>query len=169
MPARDSVGEVLADDAGVLSEAIGGVPIQPSATLLERERGVPVEQCRGWRNSGPKQAINQAVVEVEPGGVGPAFTSGLDARPREREAVGVDAQLFHECDVLRIAVIVVGRYVAVAGVQDAARLVAERIPAGGATAILVRRALDLVRGGGHAKKKTVWQSPRMGKVRMVKI
>jgi hypothetical protein len=53
----------------------------------------------------------------------------------------------------------VGRHVAVAAIEDATRFVAEDVPAGGAAAILVRRALNLVRGSGDAPDKIRGETP----------
>lgn len=82
-PARDTVGEVLADEAGVVREPVGRVPIQPSPALLEWERGIPVEERRARRDPGLEQAVDEAVIEVEASGVGRTLAGGLDARPRE--------------------------------------------------------------------------------------
>ena len=43
-PVLDPVGEPLADDGGVLGEAVDGVAVEPAAVVLERLRQVPVEE-----------------------------------------------------------------------------------------------------------------------------
>src|SRR5690606_5779352 len=72
------------------------------------------------------------------------------ARPGDGEAVGLQAGVAHEGDVLGPAVVVVAGDVAGAAALDRAGARAERVPDGEAFAVLAGGALDLVGGGGGA-------------------
>lgn len=154
-PHVHAVGEPFGGQVGEFGEPVGGVTFQPAAGVLERLREVPVVEGRGRGDARGEQAVHQAVVEVEPLGVDRAAPRRLDARPRDREPVGVDAEVPHERDVLGPPVVVVAGDVAGVAVADAARRVRERVPDGRSSPVLGRRALDLVRGGGDAPAEAV--------------
>ena len=103
-----------------------------------------VEGDEGF-DPGLEQPVGQPVIEIEPGRVDRTPPRGQDARPGNREAVGVEPQLTHQPDVLSPAVVVVAGHVAGVAVLDLARRVAEAVPDALALAVFVRRALDLVR------------------------
>ena len=99
-PRRHPVAEGLVDRARVLREAIRGVAVGPTAGVLQGLRQVPVVQ----RHPGPdvvrQQFVDEARVEVESGRVDRA-TVRTDARPRHREAVGVESEIGHQARRLR--------------------------------------------------------------------
>ena len=78
---------------------------------------------------------------------------GEDAGPGEGEAEGLDAEVAHERDVLRIAVVEVVGDVAGIAVGGLAGGVREGVPDGGAAAVFVDGAFDLIGGGGGAPEE----------------
>ena len=55
------------------------------------------------------QFVNQPLVEIQAGAVQFALTGGEDPRPRNREAVHILPQIFHEDDVLAVQMVMVAR------------------------------------------------------------
>ena len=165
-PVLDPVPEPERHQGGVLGEAVGGLPVQPAAAVLERLRQVPVEQ-RGHRlHPGGEQLVDEPVVERQPLGVRPAAALGLDPRPGDGEPVAADAEVPHQRDVLAVAVVVVAGLLAAAAVGDAAGLRAEGVPHAGAAAILVDGTLDLVRRGAGAEAEAVGESGQVARGRL---
>lgn len=148
-PVPDAVAQARGDDARVVREPVRAIAGGPAAALVQRLRQVPVEQGRERRDAGREQAVDQPVVEVEPGSVHAAGALGQHAAPGDAEAVGAQAQFAHQRDILAPAPVVVAGDVAGVAACDAARLVREHVPVAGTGAVGQRRALDLVgrRGG----------------------
>src|SRR5690606_32712382 len=82
-----------------------------------------------------------------------AAPSRQHPRPRDAEAISIDAEPSHELDVTRVAVIVVTRNVAGARILDPARRVSEHVPDARTPTVFGRRALDLVGGCRHPQLK----------------
>ena len=123
-PVLDPVREPLADQLGVLGEAVDGVAVEPAALVLERLRQVPVVQ-RGHRlDASLEQPVDQSLVEVQPLRVRRPRPLRLHPRPRDREAVAAQPEPRHQVEVLVQAVVVVAGDVARGAVHD-------RAPAGG--------------------------------------
>ena len=106
-PDGDAVAEPLADDARVVGERLGRVPVRPAALVFEGLRQVPVVQRRDGPDAAVDESVDEALVEREPRLVGGAAPGRLDARPRDREAVGLEAEVGHEVEVGLPAVVVV--------------------------------------------------------------
>ncbi|GAA2165038.1 hypothetical protein GCM10010403_48700 [Glycomyces rutgersensis] len=154
-PGVDAVGEAGADDRGVVAEALGGLALGPAAAVLKGLREVPVVERRHRLDAGLDELVDEPVVEVEALGVGRSGAVGLDARPGDGEAVGVDAEGLHEGDVLVDPVVVVaghGAGLAAPGLAGGRR---EGVPNGLAPAVLGRRALDLVGGRGGSPQEAL--------------
>src|SRR3954447_5952805 len=145
-PVRDAIAEPRGDDVGVLDERLCCRAVRPAARVLERLRGVPVEERRERGNPRGEQVVDEPVVEVETGLVHPAAAFRENARPGDREAERVEPELAHELDVLRIAVVEVTRDRPGVSAPNLAGRRAEAIPDALAAAVLVDSALDLVRG-----------------------
>src|SRR5690606_18363736 len=79
----------------------------------------------------------------ERGDVGRAGATGLNARPRNREAVPVHSQSGDELDVIGGASVAVARGLGCARVDDGAWLIDEVVPDGAATPVGSARTLDL--------------------------
>src|SRR5438105_2810293 len=111
------------------------------------------------------QLVDEAVVEVEARLIHASASAREDARPRDREPERVEPELAHERDVVAIAVVEVAREVPGVAVSHLPRRRAEAIPNALTAAFIVRRALDLVRGGGGAPQKVVREGARVGRHR----
>src|SRR5262245_3382009 len=152
----DPVAELLGDVPGVVAERFRRLLRAPPAVLvLERLRQVPVVERRVRLDAGRQQLVDEAAVEVDALRVRRAGAVREDARPGDREAIGVRADIAHERHVVRIAMVGVVRDVAVVAVLDQARRVGVPVPDRFAFAVLVPRPLDLVRGGGHTPGEPV--------------
>ena len=127
----------------------------PAAAILERLRQVPVVERDERLDAVREQLVDEAVVEVEAGGVHAAAALGEDPRPRDREAVGVETERAHQADVVAIAVVGVARDAAVVAVEDLPGRRREAVPDALAAAVLGHRALDLVGGGRGAPDEPV--------------
>ena len=149
-PVLHPVAERRADHAGVLGQRVGGVPGRPAAAVLQHLRQVPVVDGDERPDTGLQQRVDQPVVEGQPGRVDRAGAVREHPRPGDGEPVRPDAELAHQRDVLGPAVVVVAGDVAGVAVVDGAGHPAERVPDRRGSPVLGRRALDLVRGGGHA-------------------
>ena len=149
-PVADAVAEALGDGLDVFGECIDRVAHGPAARVLEHLRGVPVEERDVRGDPVAEQLVDQPVVEVETCCVDAAPALGQDARPRDREAERVEAELAHQRDVVAVAVVEVARDRPVVAVPDLARRGAEPVPHAFAATVFVRRSFDLVRGGCSA-------------------
>ena len=150
------------DGLGVLDERLGGRARRPAARVLERLRRVPVEERRERLDPVREQLVDEPVVEVEARLVHPAAPLGKHARPRDREAERVEPELAHQRDVLAVAVVEVARDLAGVAVPHLAGRRAEAVPDALAAAVLVGRALDLVRGRGGAPDEVVGKMSSVG-------
>ena len=157
-PHLDPVAERVVHVERVLGEPLRGVADGPAALLLQRLRQVPVVQRQPREDVGIQQLVDEPTVEVDALRVERAAV-GAHARPRGGEPVGLQSHALHQRDVTLVPVVVVARHIAVVGVDDGARHAAERIPDRVATAVLVCRALDLVRSGGCAEQEVGREGP----------
>ncbi len=152
-PVRDAVAQGAGDDARVVGEPLGGVPVRPAARVLQGLRQVPVVQREGRRDAVLQQVVHQRPVEVEPLLHGRSAPGRLHPRPGHGEAVRVDAEPRHHPHVLGPAVVVVGGGVTGVTAAGPAGRAAEGVPDGRAAAVLPGGALDLVGGGGGAPQE----------------
>ena len=151
-PHVDPVAERVVHVERVLGEPVGGVAVGPAALLLQRLRQVPVVQRQPRQDAGIEQLVDEPLVEVDALRVERAAV-GTHARPRGREAVGLQPHRLHERHVVAVAVVVVARDVAVVAVDDGAGHAAEGVPDRVAAAVLVGGALDLEGGGRRAEEE----------------
>src|SRR5262245_24775454 len=158
-PGAYPVAQVLEGEHRVVGEPVGGVPDRPAAGVLQLLRQVPVVQRDPGLHTPTEQLVDQAVVERETGRVGWAGTAGLYPGPGQREAVRVDAEILDQADIVRHAVIVVAGHVTVIAMGHGARHTAERVANARCATILIRRALNLVRGRGDDPPE-IWRKAR---------
>ena len=149
-PVLDAVAQVRREQRGVVGEPAHDLRVGEAAAVLQRLRQVPVEEVDQRLDARVEQGVDEALVEVEAGLVDRAGPRRQDARPADAEAVRARAELGHQPHVLRVAVVVVAGDVARAAVGDGARLAGEGVPDRRSSAVLGRRSLDLVGGGGEA-------------------
>jgi len=151
-PVLDPVTQAAHGDAGILGERAEHRPALPAATILERLRQIPVIQAGHGPDARRQQRIHQPVIEIQTLGVHRAVAIGHDARPRQREAIGVEARRPHQRHVLGIAVVMVAGGGGGAAVLNAPGL-AKAVPDVAATPVLGQRALDLIGRGRGAPQE----------------
>ena len=170
-PGGDAIAQLLGQDSGVLAEPLGGVANGPTAFVLESLGQVPVEEGDVRGHPALEQAVHQPVIEVEAARFDRAGAGGHDSRPGHGEAISVDAERRHQVEVGLPAVVMVASDVAGRAVADQPWRVGERVPHRRPLAVLVPRALDLVRGGGDAppepcrkerKRSFAWLQDELG-------
>src|SRR5699024_3876034 len=154
-PVADSVTERIGDHLSVVTEAMSGVTVWPSAGVLELLGQVPVVEGRPGLNAGFQEGVHEAAVEVDTRLVDLPGTLGKDARPGDRETVGVEIELLHQLDVLGITAVVVVGGVTCVSAQDLARGLGEGVPDAGAPPIGGGGAFDLERGGGRPPEEAL--------------
>src|SRR5438477_225790 len=113
-------------------------------------RQIPVVERGKGPNIRGEKLIDEAAVKAETLGVWLAGTAGLDARPRDREAVAPHLQGLHDAYVFDVAVVVVAGDVTVVVVLYLAASMREAVPDRFALAVFVPRAFNLVRGSRGA-------------------
>jgi hypothetical protein len=157
-PSPDAVAERAVHQRSVLGETQGGVARRPAAAILERLGQVPVVQREPRIDVMREQLVDEPPVVVEAAVVTGPATRRLYPGPGHGEAVGVEAELRHELDVLRVPVIVVARHVSGVPAENSARRVGESVPDGGLSAVVGGRALDLVCRRARPEDEPGWQA-----------
>ena len=147
-PGVDEIAEALEEEPGVLGEPVDHLARCPAAPILQALRQVPVVDGRHGRDLALQQSLDEPAVEVDALLVGWAAPVRLDAGPGDREPVCLQAERAHHLEVLAPAEVVLAGPVAGLAVRHFPRRPAEAVPDRLAAAILGRRSLDLVGGGG---------------------
>jgi hypothetical protein len=143
-PHGDRVAEFARHQLGVVAE--------PAHRVAVAEPPMSSRPCgrSQWNRVGHghdvacEQRLDQPVVERDALGVDLAAALGHHPRPRDREAVRLQAEVGHHRHVVLDAVVVVARDVAGVTLGDLALGVRERVPHAPAAAALAGAALDLV-------------------------
>ena len=152
-PQRHAVVERFVDRAGVVSEPVCDVGVEPAAAVVQRRRQVPVIERGHRRDAGTQQLVDESFVEAEAGRIDTPAAIGHHATPGDAETVRCVAEIAHQSHVVAHALVVVAGDIAGVAVAHAARCAHESVPDAGPGAIGQRRALDLVGRGGAAPKK----------------
>src|SRR5829696_8629660 len=156
-----AVAQARRDIGGVIRKCLRRVARGPAAeAILQRLRQVPVIQRRKRRDAVRQQLVDKAVVEIEAFWVRRAGPLREDARPGNRESIGLCAQRLHQLDVFLEQAIMVGRGIPVAAIGYGPGRVRETVPDRWAAAILVYGSLDLIGRGRCAPQETVRKSGR---------
>ena len=119
---------------------------QPTISLIQSIRQIPMEQRHERRNPLRKQIIYKFLIERDTSKVDRVVTSanGDDATPRDGEAVGFCASKLEERDIFCSTVVGVAGNVAGAAVSDFAWDFAECVPYRRPTAVGFGSTFDLV-------------------------
>ena len=159
----DAIGQSLRDVSGIVAERLGRVARLPAAAVvLQHLRQIPVIE-RGERlDAVGEQFVDQTAVEVHALWIRRARPLRKDARPGDREAIGLDAQRLHQLHVVFVAVVVIVGHVAVGVVDDLAGRVRKGVPDRRRAAVFRDGAFDLVRGSGGSPQKSWRKRSRCG-------
>lgn len=143
-----ALGDCSKHGAGVVREVLWVLFVVQQATiaLVQPLWQIPVEERDHGLDAGGEQVVDELDVEVETGLVDWVVAAAKrdHTRPRDGEAVGLRAGLLEKVDILGRAVVGVAGHVAGAAAGDLAGDLAEGVPDGGAAAIGLRGALNLV-------------------------
>lgn len=172
-PVLDLAAEVAEAELGVIPEVVGQGAVGPAAVSILQELGqVPVVQGDHGLHAQLPEPLQQTPVVAQPlpvGGAGAAI--GEHPRPRDGEAVMGDPELAQPLRVSEDIVVAVAGHVPGGGRgrrrgarRPAGRrgvawrrrgAVGERVPDGGALAVLLPAALRLVGGAAHGPEEAV--------------
>ncbi len=156
-PMLHAIGQALDDHARIVRKPRRRITIEPAAAMIQRERQIPMKQRDVGLDVGGQQCVDQAIVKGQTRVVDRAHAARQNTRPRDAQAIGVEANLLHQRDVLSVAVIVIARDVAGVTLADGARLFAEHVPHRGAFAVLGRSTFDLIGSGSGAPGEVFWE------------
>ena len=148
-PVAHAIAEALEAHPGVVLVGAGGLLVEPAAKILPVLREVPMVDGHERLDVELDAGVDEAVVEGDALLIDLALAVLDDARPREREAVGVLAALCHGLDILAVAVIVVACHITVLKVV----LVQVAVPHRLGLAALLPCAFALVGRGGASPEK----------------
>ena len=149
-PVADPVPESVRHDCRVLRHALDDHRVGPAAGILERLRQVPVVERGPGLDAAGEEAVDEPVVEVEPGLVHRAAARRLDPRPGDAEPVGPQPELRHQVEIRLPATVVVAGDVTGVPVARATGRVRVHVPDARAAPVCRRGPLDLVRRGRGA-------------------
>ena len=128
----------------------------PAAVLvLQGLRQIPVIERGIGLDAGRQQLIDQTIVEIEPLRICRPGAFRKDARPGNREAIGLRAHLLHHRHVLLVEPVMIVGDVAGIAVRDLAGHVRKAVPDRLALAVGIRRAFDLIGRGRNAPDKAI--------------
>jgi hypothetical protein len=97
-----------------------------------------------------QQFVKKPVIEIEALRIGRACSLRKNARPRDREAIGLGPQRLHQLDIVLVPVKVVVSDVAGAAIGNFAWRVREAIPDRRAATVFANGAFDLIGRGRRA-------------------
>ena len=117
-------------------------------------------QRRKRLNAVGQQLVDKAVVEIEAFWIRCAGSFREDARPCDRESIGLCAERLHQLDVFLVQMIMVGRGISVAVIGDRSGRVREAVPDRRTAAAFVYGSLDLIGRGRRAPQKIVRKTGR---------
>ena len=167
-PVGDQVPKRLLGSGGVIAEALGRVPVEPAAGILQGLRQIPVIERRVRRYAVLKIiTLSKSAIELHAGRVELAGAGRKDPGPRNRESIRIHAEIGHDRHILGIPVVVIIGYVAGRTVRDLAWRVGEGIPDAGAAAVLAYSALDLVGRGCRPPDKVGWEALHVAPLHVV--
>ena len=132
---------------------VDGGALVPAAAVLQVLRQVPVVEGGPGLQAAFQHAVHQARIEIQALFVGLAAHLGEDARPGDREAVGVQSHVAADVEVFRPAVVVVAGDKPVGTVLDSTWRGGETVPDRFDPAVFLAGAFDLVRRGGAAPQE----------------
>ncbi|MNC62770.1 hypothetical protein D3C75_1128270 [compost metagenome] len=124
----DQAVKFLEHCPGKPDKSIDGIPVLPAALLLQRLRQLPVIERAEGLNAAIEQRCDEFFVILYPFRIHFTAASRINARPGDGEAVGFDAQLLHQPDILLIALIAVAGHTGIIAVINTAGNGGELVP-----------------------------------------
>ena len=115
-PGVDHVAKGGLGHSCIFREPVHRFRAEPAAAVLEHLRQIPVIQGRHRGDPRIGQFLAQPAIEIDARLVDPTGALRKRSGPGDREPVGVDPDLGHQCDVLGVPVVVVHRQVAILAV-----------------------------------------------------
>ncbi len=109
-PVLDPVAECTRNDIGVIHERFRRGTDCPAPLVFQCLRQVPVIERYERLDARFEQTIHQFAVEIKTFLINLTASGGQDAGPRDRKAIGLQADLLHQADVFFPAVVVVIRH-----------------------------------------------------------
>ena len=166
-PVLDAPSEAREAELGVVGEEALERRVEPSGETrrLQRQRQVPVVEGNVWLDAVGVELVDQPRVEGDALLVDAAGQRaiGQQPRPRDREAVVLEAEARHQEDVVSPSVVVIAGRIARrlhlhSLVGLAAARTTEHIPDRGAAAALVVPTLDLIGCGAYTPGEARWKA-----------
>ena len=162
------IAEGVEDDLGILLKPGDGAFVRPAAPLGELLGHVPMIEGDDRLDTVREEIVDELAIMGKPCRVHLSRAVGQDARPGDGETIGVDAQPFHERDILKVLLPVVEiigdipSFVLADHRFRDLKFIGVDIPIGRAFAIQLIGALDLIGRGGHSPKEGVFREVRGG-------
>src|SRR5258708_22710619 len=100
-----------------------------------------------------QQLVEQPIVEIEAFRIWRARSFRENARPRDREAIGLCTQRPHQLDIVLVAMEMIVRDISIAAIGNFAGQMSETIPDRRTSSIFVDGAFDLIGRGRRAPSK----------------
>src|SRR5882757_3149627 len=93
-PDRDSITEMLGENAGIVREVAGEVPVWPASAIFECLRKVPVVHGAPRPDAGLKKSIDEAAIVIQPFHVRCTRANRLNAWPGDGKTVALLIKAF---------------------------------------------------------------------------
>ena len=129
-PTRHAVRERVHHRARVTREPCGAFRIEPASAQIKRVGEIPVEKRDARFDARFEQSVHKPVIKRHPLGIHRAIPVGNHPRPRHGEAVGIQADLLHQRNILFPPAEVIASDLARMPLENAARLTAQHVPDG---------------------------------------
>ncbi len=143
-PPLNAVSQAARHHLRVVGEGVSRIANKPAAAILQGHWQIPVVERGERTNAASEQGVNQAVIKIQAAFVDSAGPLWQNARPGEREAVGVQVELGHERNIFSHPVIVVRRDLPRLALVGSSRRGGEAIPHRKGASIFMRRSFYLV-------------------------
>src|ERR1700760_1277556 len=141
------------ENAGIVREVVGQIPVWPSSPIFERLWKIPVIHRAPGPDASLKKSIDEAAVVIQSFHVRGAGPRRLNAWPRDGKTLALLVEAFGQCDVLPIAVVLIAGNIPCHAAPYLPGCMSESIPYRFALAILIPRPFNLVGGCGCAPNK----------------
>src|SRR6266571_5562133 len=108
-PPVNAISQATRHYLGIICECISCISNEPSTTILQGHRQIPMIERSKGTNASSEQGIDQAVVKIQASFIDSTGALWQDARPGERETIGVQIEFSHERNIFFQMVIMIRR------------------------------------------------------------